>query len=160
MNSISLNQFIDRWEREEMDWLFQVTRINESKGTIQSIVEKEGLLRYTTNIKYNINDDGCGNPTLSYTILSEHSLIIDPEIVIVRNNGLNMRHQEVKDLLLKDPVFDELYNTIPDDFLKRLSKKVIENNLSDEPYEKFQLAYQISEDNKQTPLRPMLANFR
>ncbi len=159
MSSVSLNQFINLLERAEMDWLFQVTRINESKGTIQSIVEKEGLLRYTTNIKYNINENECGNPTLSYTILSDHSFIIDPEIVIVRNNGLNMRHQEVKDLLLRDPVFEELYNTIPDDFLKRLSKKVIENNLSDEPYETFQLVYQILEDNKLPPLKPMWVNF-
>jgi len=159
LDSINLSSYIDEWENLKMDWLFRITRTDENGGTIESIVEKEGIGRYVKCIKYKIKYNDQGEGSLTFTIQPKQSLVIDPEINIVRKNGLTMRSQEVKDLLLKSPVFEEVYDTIPDDFVVHLSRHIIDNNKLDEPYETFQLAYLIDENTRQPPLKLMTTNI-
>lgn len=168
------------WEGFKMDWLFRITRIDDQGGVIESVVEKEGIGRYTKFIKYRIkNDNGVikykvesdddiinyktksddDKKSITFTIQSKQSLVIDPEINIVRKNGLTMRTQEVKDILLKSLVFEDVYDTIPDDFVGTLARQILSNNYLEEPYETFQLAYLIDENTRQPPLKLMTSNI-
>lgn len=166
MESITLDMYINEWESFKMDWLFKVTMNEENKGVIESIVEKEGIGRYTTLIKFKITgsiihrgSDIEVDPIISYSVQSSHTLIIDPETKVLRKNGLHMRTQEVKDILLKSSVFEDVYNDIPDDFLHPLSKAILDNHELEEPYETFQLAYLIDENTKLPPLKMSMTNL-